>query len=34
MNYNCPGQTVVAVKRDQLDGLKQDIKAAGSGRCP
>lgn len=34
VNYNCPGQTVVAVKRDQLDGLKQDIKAAGGRALP
>ena len=34
VNYNCPGQTVVAVKRDYLDGLKQDIKAAGGHAMP
>lgn len=34
VNYNCPGQTVVAVKRDQLDGLKADVKAAGGRAMP
>ncbi len=34
VNYNCPGQTVVAGKKDQLGALKADIKSAGGRVMP
>ena len=34
VNYNCPGQTVVAVKRESLEGLREAVKAAGGRAMP
>ena len=34
VNYNCPGQTVVAVKRVSLEGLREAVKAAGGRAMP
>ncbi len=34
VNYNCPGQLVVAGRRDQLDGFREDVRAAGGKAIP
>ena len=34
VNYNCPGQTVVAVKRESLEALREAVKAAGGRAMP
>ena len=34
VNYNCPGQLVVAGEKAQLEHLKEDIKAAGGRMIP
>lgn len=34
VNYNCPGQLVVAGVRTALDALKEDVKAAGGKAIP
>ena len=34
VNYNCPGQTVVAGEPGQIEAFKQDVKAAGGRAMP
>lgn len=34
VNYNCPGQVTVAGLKTELDGLKEDVKAAGGRALP
>lgn len=34
VNYNCPGQLVVAGEKEQLAAFQQKVKEAGAGRLP